>query len=638
MRHKFKAIRFSLSVLLAVAVFTFGHPLPHAGASDTIPLEDFFKNPEKAAFQVSPNGEYLAFLQPWSNRMNVHVQKAVAGEVSRITDATARDIGGFFWVNDKRITYLQDSGGDENFRFYAVNIDGTNRKELTPFEKTKVGLVDVLKDSDQEILISLNKRDARVFDVYRINVETGEMKLVAENPGNITGWLTDHESKVRAAVTEDGVHTALLYRETEDEPFRMVAETDFRESILPLLFTYDNRQLYVSSNVGRDKRAVYRFDPVTGKEVELLFEHPKVDVTNLLSSDVKQAVTGVSYYTDRLRYHFFDPERKELQTALERQLPGYEVQVVSASRDENRMVVRTRSDRSQGAYYLYDLKLGKLQQLAEVGPWLDESEMARMQPITYPARDGLTIHGYLTLPHGVKPEMLPVVVNPHGGPWARDHWGYKPEVQFLANRGYAVLQMNFRGSTGYGREFWEAGFKQWGRAMQDDITDVVHWLIAEGIADPDRIAIYGGSYGGYATLAGLAFTPELYAAGVDYVGVSNLFTLLEDIPPYWESGREILYEMIGHPEKDRELLEAVSPVFHADQIKAPLFIAQGANDPRVRKAESDQMVEALKKKGIDVPYMVKDDEGHGFRNEENRIEFYRYMEEFLTKYLESTTE
>ena len=259
--------------------------------------------------------------------------------------------------------------------------------------------------------------------------------------------------------------------------------------------------------------------------------------------------------------------------------------------------------------------------------------MADMKPISYKSRDGLTIHGYLTLPKNSPGKNLPVIVNPHGGPWARDRWGFNSQVQFLANRGYAVLQMNFRGSTGYGREFWELGFKQWGKTMQDDITDGVHWLSDEGIADRDRIGIYGGSYGGYATLAGLAFTPELYACGIDYVGPSNLFTLLDSLPPYWELYRKMFYEMVGDPETDKELIEDISPFFHADRIKAPLFVAQGANDPRVNQAESDQIVEALESKGIDVQYMLKENEGHGFRNEENRMDFYEAMIEFLDKHM-----
>ena len=285
---------------------------------------------------------------------------------------------------------------------------------------------------------------------------------------------------------------------------------------------------------------------------------------------------------------------------------------------------------------LYNVKEDKLTKVADVAPWIKEDEMVPMNPITYTSRDGLTIEGYLTLPKGYTMETaknLPVVVNPHGGPWARDTWGYNPEVQFLAERGYAVLQMNFRGSTGYGRKFTELGYKQWGQTMQDDITDGVKWLIDKGIADPKRIAIYGGSYGGYATLAGVTFTPDLYACAIDYVGISNLLTFMQTIPPYWKPLLDMMYEMVGDPVKDKEMMEKYSPVFHVDKIKAPLFVAQGANDPRVNKAESDQMVEALKKRGIEVEYMVKDNEGHGFHNEENKFDFYRAMDKFLSNHL-----
>jgi dipeptidyl aminopeptidase/acylaminoacyl peptidase len=302
------------------------------------------------------------------------------------------------------------------------------------------------------------------------------------------------------------------------------------------------------------------------------------------------------------------------------------------NKKEDVFIIRTYSDRSLGAYYIYDKNTDKLDKIVEVSPWIDENEMAKVYPISYQSRDGLTIAGYLTLPKGYTMETaknLPVVVNPHGGPWARDGWGFNPEVQFLANRGYAVLQMNFRGSTGYGKKFWEASFKKWGLEMQDDITDGTLWLIEKGIADPDRIAIYGGSYGGYATLMGLVKEPELYAAGVDYVGVSNMFTFMKTIPPYWEPLLDMFYEMVGNPVTDSLALRAVSPVFHTDKIVAPLFVAQGRNDPRVNVDESDQMVEAMQARGVTVEYLVKDNEGHGFRNEENRFEFYRAMEQFL---------
>lgn len=622
----------TILLLVAVSIFIFGCA-PKEEMSRLIPMEDFFRNPEKTGFSLSPNGEHLAFLKPWETRLNVHVQKIGEEEATRITSATERDIAGYFWANNNRIAYVQDTAGDENYRLYAVNIDGSDIKELTPFEKVRVQPIDRLKDDDEHILISMNKRDVRVFDAYRININTGEMDMIAQNPGNIVDWQTDHEGNLRIATTSDGVNTSVLYRDTEKDEFQTLITTNFKETLTPLFFTFDNKNLYVASNIGRDKTAIYAYDIKNKETTQLIFEHQEVDVASLLRSDKRKKITGVAYVIEKRHYHFFDEDREQLQKDLEERLPGYEVAVANMSKDETKVLVRTYSDRSLGAYYYLNRDTNEFMKLADVSPWLNKEELAEMKPITYTSRDGLTIHGYLTLPEGLKLKNLPVVVNPHGGPWGRDSWGFNPEVQFLANRGYAVLQMNFRTSTGYGRKFWEAGFKQWGLAIQDDITDGVKWLIDQGIADPERVGIYGGSFGGYATLAGVAFTPDLYACGVDYVGISNLFTLIKTIPPYWEPMREMFYEMMGHPEKDKELYEKVSPLFHADKIMAPLFVAQGANDPRVNKAESDQIVEALKKRGIEVEYMVKENEGHGFRNEENRFDFYRAMEEFLAKHL-----
>jgi len=626
-----------ISLVVVLFIFIFGCA-PKEQMPRLIPMEDFFKNPESTGYDLSPDGEHVAFLKPWQNRLNVHVQKIGEEEVTRITSATERDIAGYIWANNERIAYVQDTAGDENFRVYAVDIDGADSKELTPFEKVRASIIDELENDPEHMLIDMNKRDARVFDVYRININTGQMEMIAQNPGNITGWMTDHDGKLRIALTTDGVNTSVLYRDSEKDDFQTLITTSFKETLNPLFFTFDNKNLYVASNLGRDKEAIYEYDVKNKKNIRLLYEHPEVDVNSLMKSDKRKKITGTYYYTEKLHYHFFDEDREQLQAELEKRLPGVEVRVYSMSKDETKVLVRTYSDRSLGAYYYLNRGTNEFMKLVDVSPWLNEDELSEMKPVSYTSRDGLTIHGYLTLPKGFKPKNLPVIILPHGGPWSRDTWGFIPEVQFLANRGYAVLQMNFRTSTGYGRKFWEAGFRQNGLAIQDDITDGVKWLIDQGIADSERVGIMGGSYGGYCTLAGLAFTPDLYACGVDYVGISSWFTILEGIPPYWEPMKEMFYEMVGHPEKDKELLEKTSPLFHADKIKAPLFVAQGANDPRVNKIESDQIVEAVKKQGVEVEYMVKENEGHGFRNEENRFDFYRAVGKFLAKHLGGRTE
>ncbi len=391
--------------------------------------------------------------------------------------------------------------------------------------------------------------------------------------------------------------------------------------------------MYVTSNLGRDKAAIVKINPQTGAELSVLFEHSDVDAGGLFYSHKRKVLTAITFTTWKKYRKFLDGPTLEMFENLGTLLPGYEIAISSSTKDEDTHIIRTYSDKTLGAYYLYTFSSNKLVPIGEVSPWLKETEMAAMKPISFRTRDGLVINGYLTLPVGVDAKNLPVVINPHGGPWARDNWGFNPEVQFLANRGYAVLQLNFRGSTGYGRQFWEMSFKQWGLNMQNDITDGVKYLIKQGIADPKRIAIYGASYGGYATLAGITYTPDLYAAAVDYVGVSNLLSFMQTIPPYWKPYLEMMHEMVGNPDTELELLKTASPVFHVDQIKTPLFVAQGAKDPRVNINESNQIVEALKKRGVAVEYMIKKNEGHGFQNEENQFDFYKAMEKFLAKHL-----
>ncbi len=601
-------------------------------------VEDFFRNPEKSNFQLSPGGDYLSFMAPYERRRNVFVQKPGEDQILQLTFETARDISGYGWANANRILYIKDAGGDENYQLYAVDCDGTNPKDLTPYEGVRIQLIDVLEDNEDEIIIGMNKNNPQLFEPYRLNVHTGDLQQLAENDNvlePIDAWMTDHEGRLRiASKIVNGTEHVLLYRDSEDEPFREIIKTDFTESLSPLFFDFEKPHVvYAASNLGRDKSEIVQFDMHQGQETgEVLFRHDEVDVTGLHYSRKRKVLTSISYITDKKHRRFLDPVTEEWFGDLASKLPGYEIAISGKNKAEDKFIVRTHTDRSLGAYYLYDLADKTLSKIAEVSPWLEEKEMCEMRPITYVSRDGLTIHGYLTLPPGEQ-RGLPVIINPHGGPWVRDVWGYDPEIQLLASRGYAILQMNYRGSTGYGKAFWKSSFKQWGRKMQDDVTDGVQWLIEEGIANPQRIAIYGGSYGGYATLAGVTFTPDLYSCAIDYVGVSNLFTFMNTIPPYWKPYLDMMYEMVGHPEKDQELMHAASPVYHVDKIKAPLFVIQGANDPRVNIDESDQIVRSLRARGIDVPYMVKYNEGHGFHNEENRFEVYKAALGFLAKHL-----
>ena len=627
MRSALTALRaFTKAAILCLIA---GHVL---GAAP-LPMEDFFKNPQQAYFQISPDGKFISFTKPYERRMNIFVQQIGADSAVRATSVTDRDIWSYWWKGNNRLLYLQDFGGDENFHIFGVNPDGSNLTDLTPFEGVRANVVDGMSDHDTDILVSLNKENKEVFDVYRLNTVTGELTLVAKNPGNVSTWITDHNYNIRLAIVTDGVNSSIMYRDSGEGEFRNIMTVGFKDTFQPLFFTFDNQHIYALSDLGRDRQALIRYDLANNQEIEQLYEHPEVDVSSLTYSRKRKVLTAIGYTDWKSQRKVLDPVMEQYYKILDDRFPGYETYLTYSNRDEDIWIARTASDRSLGSHYLFDTRSGSITKLADRNPWLPEDQMAQMKPVTLKSRDGLTIHGYLTLPNGVEPKNLPVVVNPHGGPWYRDTWGFNPEVQFLANRGFAVFQLNFRGSTGYGKTFWQASFKEWGKKMQDDITDGVTWLIDQGIADPKRVAIYGASYGGYATLAGLAFTPDLYACGVDYVGVANLFTFMSTIPPYWELYRQMMYEMVGDPVKDSVLMAEASPVYHVDNIRVPVLVAQGANDPRVNINESNQIVDGLKKRGIEVVYMVKENEGHGFSNEENTFDFYRAMEEFLTKQL-----
>lgn len=643
-----KISRLSLSLALVGAALGISLALPApalAAPPPELPLRDFFRKSERAFFRLSEDGRWLGTMQPapgkggGAPRLNVFVQRLqgekTVGKARQLTFESERDISIYRWKGNTTILYEKDFGGDENFHVVSVDAATGKLRDLTPWEGVRASIVDELVDDPQHILVSHNRRDRKVFDVVRLNVKSGAETVVATNPGNVNNWITDHKGRVRLGVASDGVNNTVLYRDAQGGEFKPIIRTDFRTAVEPQFFDRDNQRLYATSNRGRDKAALVLIDPARPDAETVVYEHPQVDVYGASWSRVRQRATVATYQTEKTGREFLDPAMRLIFERLAARLPGMELNLQSQTRDETRFVVAASNDRTTGARYLYDAKTDKLSKLADLTPWLPEAQMAPMKPVRYTARDGLEIPGYLTLPLGREPKNLACIINPHGGPWARDSWGFNPEVQFLANRGYCVLQMNFRGSTGYGRQFWEASFRQWGLKMQDDVSDGVKWLVDQGIADPKRIGIYGASYGGYATLAGVTFTPDLYAAAVNYVGVSNLFTFMKTIPPYWEPFRAQMYEMVGNPDdaKDQERMKATSPVFHADRIRTPLFVAQGARDPRVNKAESDQIVEALKKQGVAVQYMVKDNEGHGFANEENQFEFYGAMEAFLRQHL-----
>lgn len=605
-----------------------------------IPLEDFFRNSERTGYQLSPDGSYISYMAPYKDRLNVFVRRVDETDehAIRITNETERSVAGYMWADNQRLLYMKDTAGDENYQLYGVHRDGSDDRAYTAFDGVRTSLIDDLEEQQGVVMIGMNKRNPEVFDPYRLNIETGELTLLAENPGNIQGWMTDHDGRLRVATAiVDGVNTQILYRDTEDEPFKPVLTTNFRDVVSFMEFTPDNKEVYAATNLHRDKTILVRMNPATCEELEVLYENERYDIASISYSRKRKKLLSVycTGHKEPVR-HYFDAEEEQLRQRIKAHFPNQRYGIADTDKAEENYLIYVGGDRTRGSYWHYNALTDEAKKIADLAPWIKSDEMNAMHPVCYTTRDGLQIEAYLTLPDGLTPDtakQLPVVVNPHGGPWARDCWGYSSEVQFLSNRGYAVFQMNFRGSTGYGRHFLEASYKQWGLKMQNDITDGVKWLIEQGIANPNRIAIYGGSYGGYATLAGLTFTPDLYACGIDYVGVSNLFTFMKTIPPYWRPMLEMMYEQVGHPEHDADQLAATSPALHADKIKVPLFVAQGANDPRVNKSESDQMVEALRQRGVVVEYMVKDNEGHSFHNQENRFDFYRAMERFLKAHL-----
>lgn len=609
-------------------------------------VEDYFKKPKSSSFQLSPNGKYISYKEKDDkDKSHVYVKETATGKITRAIEEKEELIKGYGWINDERLVYVMDKGGDENYHVFAANIDGSNTKDLTPFDGVQASIINMLKEQKDYIIVSMNKDNKQVHEPYKVNVVTGAIEKLFSNddPANpIAGYDFDKDGNLRAySKMKNGTQTQLYFKLAGEKEFKLVSESKWDEGFSIDAFNYASENpddAYVTTNLDSDKSRIVLYDFKTKKIIKEIFSNKDYDASIIaLSRKRNWEIDYLGYEGDKVEIVPVSATFKKIYTNLQKQFPGYEFSLAGKTDDEDKILIVVQSDKLYGKYYMYDTKSGKATLLYDLMPQLKEEDMAVMRPITFKSRDGLTIHGYITLPKAaLEGKKVPLIVNPHGGPQGiRDSWGFNPETQLFASRGYATLQVNFRISGGYGKEFLRAGFKQIGRKAMDDVEDGVKYAIAQGWADKDNIAIYGGSHGGYATLMGLVKTPELYKCGVDYVGVSNIETFFSSFPEYWKPYTEMVKEIWYDLDKPEEakIAKDVSPFYQLDKINKPLFVVQGANDPRVNINESDQIVKALRNKGFDVPYLVKYNEGHGFHHEENSIEFYKAMVGFFKQHL-----
>ncbi len=608
-----------------------------------IPREVLFGNPQRVAPRLSPDGERLAYLAPREGVLNVWVgpvgSPAGGDDFGPVTEDKKRGIRTYFWAEDGRhIVYLQDEGGDENWRVHAVDPSTQEDRDLTPFEGVQAQLVDKSRRFPDTLLVALNRENPELHDVYRLTLSTGDLDLVAKNPGNIVGWVADAEFRVRGAMaaTPEGGFDLLLRDEGgagEQADWHRYLGWGKEDALSsgPVGFTEDGGRMYLLDSRGANAARLVLLDLGSG-ETEVLVEDPRYDVGQVLTHPETHEAQAAAVERARTEWVVLDDAIREDFEAI-RGLNRGDFAIASRDRADESWLVAFTADDGGASYFAYDRGEKRGEHLFDARPDLADYTLARMEPISFTSRDGLTVEGYLTLPPGGSSGPLPMVLNVHGGPWARDGWGYDPEAQWLANRGYACLQVNYRGSTGYGKEFLNAGNKEWAARMHDDLVDAVGWAVEEGVADPERVAIYGGSYGGYAALVGATFTPDLFRCAVDIVGPSSLITLIESIPPYWKPLVATFHERVGNPETEEDFLKSRSPLFFVDRIRIPMLVAQGANDPRVKQAEAEQIVAAMKEKGIDHEYLLFEDEGHGFARPENRLVFYAAAERFLARHL-----
>ena len=624
---RFRSLCISVCLLCALVALV---PFVYS-QTPLIPRSVLFGNPERSSPQISPDGALLAYLAPDQGVLNIWVRTLGKTDDRAITNDRKRGIRNLFWQYDsKNILYAQDQNGDENWRVYQTNIASKQTRDLTPFDKVRADIVALEPSHPETALIQLNKRDPKLFDIYRVNLQTGALALDTENPGDVASFQPDHDLQVRAAqvTTPDG-GAVIRVRDDAKSPWRELMKWGPEETLGNISgFSPDNTALWVITSLNANAARLVSVDLATA-ESTVISEDPQFDLSFVLTHPRNNKLQAVVFLRERRDFKILDPALLPDFDALKK-VRDADISDLSRDQADDKWVVTFQGDDAPIYYYLYDRASKKATVLFSNRPALENFKLAKVKPIQYKARDGMTIYGYLTTPAGVEQKNLSMVIFPHGGPWGRDLWGYDPYAQWLANRGYAVLQPNFRASTGYGKTYLNAGDRQWAGTMRTDLLDGKDWTVKQGIADSAKVCIMGGSYGGYATLTGVAFAPDAYACGVDIVGPSNLNTLLKTIPPYWSTLLAVFHKRMGDNE---EILKAQSPLFKADQIKVPLLIGQGANDPRVNKAESDQIVAAMRKNNKPVEYFVFPDEGHGFARPENRMAFNAASEEFLAKYL-----
>ncbi|RZK50024.1 MAG: S9 family peptidase [Pedobacter sp.] len=603
--------------------------------AEVIPVNNFFKTQDLTGYRISPDGKSLSYLKLQDKKQNLFVENIASGEVVQLTHVSEKNIGFYSWVSDNELIYYKEKDGqNKKSDLFIIDKEGKNERQINTDDNARLRILEENLIDNKYLLVLSNKRDSTVSDVYRLNVRDGKMQMVTQNPGKIAGWMTDSKGKLRLSVVNDGVKQTIQSRLNENEPFRSVLSIDFKTTFNPIAFSETNPQhLYAISDINRDRPALVEINCITGEEVRVLFASDSLTVVDAQYSKIKGRMEYAVYESWKKQKHYLNVEAENFYSKLDQLLPNTEYRIFSQDNTETLFLIRTFTDKNPGSYYLYNAISNTIRKLSDLNASIEERLMSPMKPVQFNARDGIQINGYLTIPNNSSGKNLPVVVFPHNGPGQRNTWGYNAEVQFFASRGYAVFQLNYRGSSGYGKNFYAAGFKEWNGKVQDDIEDGVKWLIENNYANPEKIALYGNGFGGYLAINAAIRNPNLYQAVASNSGVLNLFNYLNTIPPIFRANLQMYYEILGNPDTDVDYMRQASPVFHADKINMPVFITQNTKEPRLNNSDAIRLVKELKKRQIEVTYFQKEDGSSSVSREGNRQQLYASLEQFLNQHL-----